>query len=136
MNKATLLEHLRLHTWVALQPSIVHGIGVFSLCDIPRGQTKIFSQDQSEWIPVSKEEVAGLPQHVRDRIENHCLFDESHYFIPEYGFNMIDPVIYLNHSENPNVKSIDDGNDFEALRDIKAGEELFVDYGEIVETVE
>jgi len=134
MDKSILLAHLRDHTWVTLQTSTVHGIGVFALCDIPRGQSKIFSQDQSQWIPVSKEEVAELPQHVQERIENHCLFDESHYFIPEYGFNMIDPVIYLNHSETPNVKSIDEGNDFEALRDIKAGEELFVDYGEIVDT--
>ena len=132
-DKLRLLDHLRNNTWVSLKPSTVHGIGVFALCDIPQGQRQIFSQDQSNWIPVSKTEVATLPQHVQERIENHCLFDADHYYIPEYGFNVIDPVIYLNHSELPNVISIDEGNDFEALRDIKAGEELFVDYGQIVE---
>lgn len=135
-KKATLLHELRTHTFVTLQPSAVHGIGVVALCDIPCGQKGIFSQDQSEWIPVSMQEVSELPTHVRERIENHCLFDETHYFIPEYGFNLIDPVIYLNHSEHPNVRSIDAGNDFEAIRDIKAGEELFVDYGEIVDSEE
>jgi SET domain-containing protein len=29
--------------------------------------------------------------------------------------------------------SINEGDDFEALRDIQAGEELFIDYGEIVD---
>lgn len=133
MDKDLLLDHLRNNTWVALKPSSVHGIGVFALCDIPSGQRKLFSQDKSQWIPVSRIEVAQLPSHIQERIENHCLFDADHYYIPEYGFNMIDPVIYLNHSENPNVKSIDDGNDFEALRTIQAGEELFVDYGDIVD---
>jgi SET domain-containing protein len=48
----------------------------------------------------------------------------------------MDIVIFLNHSEEPNIISINDGEDFETLRDIKAGEELFIDYGEIVESDE
>ena len=46
---------------------------------------------------------------------------------------MVDLVIYLNHSETPNVISINDGERFKAIRDIKVGEELLVDYGTIVE---
>jgi SET domain-containing protein len=61
------------------------------------------------------------------------LFDEKSYFIPEYGFKMVDLVIYLNHSDTPNVISINDGERFEAIRDIAVGEELLVDYGTIVE---
>ena len=75
----------------------------------------------------------ALPSHSRELIENHCLFDEDSYFIPEYGFKLVDLVIYLNHSETPNVISLNDGEQFEALVDIKAGEELLVDYGTIVE---
>ena len=52
--------------------------------------------------------------------------------MPEYGFKMIDLVIYLNHSDDPNIISINEGENFETLRDIAAGEELFVDYGDIV----
>ena len=48
----------------------------------------------------------------------------------------MDLVIYLNHSETPNVLSLNEGAYFEALVDIKEGEELLVDYGTIVETVE
>jgi SET domain-containing protein len=64
------------------------------------------------------------------------LFDEDFYFIPDYGFKLVDLVIYLNHSETPNVISLNDGEQFEAIRDIANGEELLVDYGTIVESEE
>lgn len=127
-----MLEQLRHHTFVTIRPSNIQGIGVFALTSIKKGQRGLFSSDTSEWITVSKEEVATLPSHSRFLVENFCLFDEENYFIPEYGFKMMDLVVYLNHSDTPNVQSINDGEDFEAIRDIEEGEELFVDYGEIV----
>ena len=45
---------------------------------------------------------------------------------------MIDPVIFINHSDTPNIVSIQDGEDFEAIKEIQEGEELFLDYGQIV----
>ena len=133
MKKQALLKDLQHDTYVMIQPSTVHGIGVFAIRDIPKGTKDIFSKGFGDWIKVSKAEVDLLPKHSRDLIENHCLFDEDHYFIPEYGFKMVDLVIYLNHSENPNVISVNEGEYFEAIRDIQLGEELFVDYGTIVD---
>ncbi len=133
MTKAELLTELAQHTFVALKPSPIEGIGVFAITDIKEGQTGIFSKDKSEWIAVTKAEVEALPAHSRFLVENHCLYDDEHYFIPEYGFKMIDLVVYLNHSDDPNVRSINEGEDFVALRDIKAGEELLINYGEIVD---
>lgn len=133
MNKEALLKQLAESTYVMIKASPVHGIGVFAIRDIPKGTQDIFSQGIGEWIEVSKEEVEALPKHSRDLIENHCLFDDKSYFIPNYGFKLVDLVIYLNHSETPNVISMNEGEYFEAIRDIKTGEELFVDYGTIVE---
>ena len=133
MNKADLLKELSQNTFVMLRPSAVQGIGVFAIRDISKGQRQLFSQDKSEWIKIPKEEVEKLPEHSRFLVENHCLYDDNNYFVPEYGFKMIDPVIYLNHADIPNVISINEGEDFEALTDIKSGEELFIDYGEIVD---
>ena len=133
MNKADLLKELSQNTFVILRPSAVQGIGVFAIRDISKGQRQLFSQDKSEWIKIPKEEVEKLPEHSRFLVENHCLYDDDNYFVPEYGFKMIDPVIYLNHADIPNIISINEGEDFEALRDIKSGEELFIDYGEIVD---
>jgi len=133
MNKEALLKELASSTYVMIKPSPLHGIGVFAIRDIPKGTSNIFSKGVGDWIKVSKEEVDGLPQHSKDLIENHCLFDEDFYFIPDYGFKLVDLVIYLNHSETPNVISLNDGEEFEAIRDIANGEELLVDYGTIVE---
>ena len=133
MNKGALLKQLAESTYVMIKASPVHGIGVFAIRDIPKGTQDIFSQGIGDWIEVSKEEVEALPKHSRDLIENHCLFDEQSYFIPDYGFKLVDLVIYLNHSDRPNVVSINDGERFEAISDIACGEELFVDYGTIVE---
>ena len=133
MNKEALLKELANSNYVMIKPSPLHGIGVFAIRDIPKGTKNIFSKGVGDWIKVSKEEVDALPQHSKDLIENHCLFDEDHYFIPDYGFKLVDLVIYLNHSETPNVISLNDGEEFEAIRDIANGEELLVDYGTIVE---
>jgi hypothetical protein len=136
MNKEALLKELANSTYVMIKPSPLHGIGVFAIRDIPKGTKNIFSKGVGDWIKVSKEEVDALPQHSKDLIENHCLFDEDFYFIPDYGFKLLDLVIYLNHSETPNVISLNDGEEFEAIRDIANGEELLVDYGTIVESKE
>jgi hypothetical protein len=136
MNKEALLKELTASTYVMIKPSRLHGIGVFAIRDIPKGTKNIFSKGVGDWIKVSKEEVEALPQHSKDLIENHCLFDEDFYFIPDYGFKLVDLVIYLNHSETPNVISLNDGEEFEAIRDIASGEELLVDYGSIVECEE
>ena len=133
MNKEALLKELAASTYVMIKPSPLHGIGVFAIRDIPKGTSNIFSKGVGDWIKVSKEEVDALPQHSKDLIENHCLFDEDFYFIPDYGFKLVDLVIYLNHSETPNVISLNEGEEFEAIRDIAIGEELLVDYGTIVE---
>lgn len=135
-KKERLLRILQHHTFITLRPSTIHGIGVFAVAEIPKGTRGFFSDDKSEWISLQKNEVEQLPAQSRALIENHCLYDEENYFVPEYGFRLIDPVVFLNHSDQPNIQSIQDGEDFEALRDIRAGEELFVNYGEIVNSQE
>ncbi len=135
MTKAELLQELASNTWVMIRPSAIEGIGVFALRDIPKGCREMFSKANAheQWITVPKIEVADLPEHSRALIENYCLYDEENYFIPDYGFKKMDLVNYLNHADTPNVISINDGEFFEAISDIKKGEELFIDYAEIVD---
>ena len=133
MDKEALMHELFHNSFIMLKPSLVQGIGVFAVTDIKKGQRNIFSNDKSEWIKISKEEISSLPQHSKAIVENYCLYDEGSYYVPEYGFKMVDLVIFLNHADDPNIISINDGEDFEALIDIKAGTELFIDYGKIVD---
>jgi SET domain-containing protein len=133
MTKEALLKDLQQSTYVMIKPSPLHGIGVFAIRDIPKGTKDIFSQGVGDWIKLTIAEVEALPKHSRDLVENHCLFDEDCYYVPDYGFKLVDLVIYLNHSDKPNVVSINEGEFFEAIVDIKAGDELLVDYGTIVD---
>ena len=128
MTREQLLRELAEHTYITIKPSTVHGIGVFALQDIPKGCREIFSRNVGDWIKLPISDVEALPEHSRNLVETYCLFDNDHYYVPDYGFKVMDLVNYLNHSPEPNVISINDGIEFEAIRDIKAGEELFVDY--------
>jgi SET domain-containing protein len=136
MNTNALLKELAGATYVMIKPSLVDGIGVFALIDIPKGCRDMFSTGIGNWIEVPRAEIEKLPAHARTLVETYCLFDNDNYFVPEHGFKVMDLVNFLNHSEEPNIISINEGEFFETIRDIKAGEELFVDYGEIVEDEE
>ena len=135
MTKEELLAELKENTYVMLKPSPIAGIGVIAIHDIATGCRDMFSKPdpQDRWITLSKKEVEELPPHAKLLIENYCLFDEEKYFVPDYGFKKIDVSLFLNHSDTPNIISINDGDYFEAIRDIKVGEELLIDYGGIVE---
>ena len=133
MPYSKLLNQLASQTYIQLKGSPVHGIGVFAILFIPKGCRNIFSTGMGEWIKVPIKEVEALPDHSRSLIETYCLFDEENYFVPEYGFKMIDPIIFLNHSSKPNIISINDGEEFEAIDDILPGQELLINYGDIVE---
>ncbi len=135
LAKDALLAELRDDTWVMLRPSPIEGVGVFAVRDIPKGCRSMFSKPDApeQWVSVTRAEVDALPAHARGLVENYCLYDAEHYFIPATGFKKMDLVCYVNHADEPNIVSIEDGAWFEAMRDIAAGEELFLDYGEIVD---
>ncbi|MEO5976180.1 MAG: SET domain-containing protein [Chryseolinea sp.] len=131
ISKAQLINELVNNTYVILKPSPIAGIGVFAIRDIPKGTRNIFSTPDvnDKWITLPKNEVEQLPASIQFLIGNYCLFDEGNYFVPDYGFKKVDLCLFLNHDDNPNVRSINEGEYFEAVRDISEGEELFLYYG-------
>lgn len=135
MNKTQLLEELSVNTYVMLKPSATAGTGVVALRDIPKGCRDMFSKPDpnDKWILLSRAEVDALPAHAKFLVQNYCLFDETfNYFVPGNGFKKLDLSHFLNHSDKPNIRSIQDGEYFEAIRDIQSGEELLIDYGTLV----
>jgi SET domain-containing protein len=63
-------------------------------------------------------------------------FSEGKYWIPEQGIQTLCITHFLNHSKQPNLTTTPDGDIFIAVRDIKKGEELTVDYGQFDELEE
>lgn len=135
MTKEKLLTELCNYTYVMLRPSALGGVGVFAIRDIAKGCCDMFSQPDpaDQWITLTKAEVETLPAAAQFMVQNYCLYDSEQYFVPAHGFKKMDVSLYLNHADTPNIRSINDGDYFEALRDIKAGEELLIDYGTIVD---
>jgi SET domain-containing protein len=135
MTKERLLTELSQNTYVMLQPSPIAGIGVFAIQHIAKGCRDMFTapSKNDEWITLTKQEVDALPNHAKFLVGNYCLYDEEeNYFVPAEGFKKIDVSLFINHSNTPNIISINDGDYFEAIRNINVGEELLLDYGQIV----
>ncbi|MEI7734587.1 MAG: SET domain-containing protein [Ferruginibacter sp.] len=136
MTKAELLAELSSNTFVMLKSSPIEGVGVFAVRDIPKGCRQMFGQPDAaeEWITISKKEIEILPNHAQFLVGNYCLYDDKNYFVPAQGFKKMDVSLFLNHSNTPNIISINDGDYFETIRNIKEGEELLIDYGGIVDS--
>jgi SET domain-containing protein len=103
-----------------LKPSLIEGVGVFTLTSIRKGdQVPLFGVDDSTTI--SRSENARLPKvyaryHVPDAEEKW--WGPLDYHRMSIGW-------YLNHSPTPNI---DVRSGYTALRGIKIGEELTIDY--------
>ena len=113
-----------------LGPSPIHGIGVFAIVDIPAG-TDIFSEKGStddDFLEVPEAEVRAMPDGpIKKLYFDFCVLDDGTFYCPK-SFNEMTPSWYLNSSKEPNCKAESEGIYFVPLRDIKAGEELTVDY--------
>ena len=110
-----------------LKPSttINGGVGVFVLHDMAKDTyMELFLKDFEEEILDESE--------VPKELQGYCLDQENGKLLCPKFFNRMDIGNYLNHSENPNLR-YEKGKGYFALRDIKAGEELFADYRQLGE---
>ena len=108
----------------------VHGKGVFALVDLAEGETLI------EYVGEVIDWEEALRRHPHDPAHPHHTFyfhiDEAHVIDANVGGNS---SRWINHSCDPNCEAeVDGGRVFiRALRNIAAGEELFYDYGLVID---
>jgi SET domain-containing protein len=129
IKKKKVLPHENVYTRFGI--SKIHGVGVFAIIDIPIN-TSIFSNDKSEmvWFNEEELELQKLSEEFKNLYKDFCVIlkkgDSKVYGCPD-NFTNLTISWYLNHSKTPNVYCDQEYN-FLTLRDIKAGEELTVDY--------
>jgi hypothetical protein len=117
------LPHKRVYA--RLKPSKIHGVGVFAIRKIRKGM-RLFFDDLDEMVWVKEGIVKRLPKELARLYEDFAPRTDGRLGCPR-NFNRLTMGWYLNESAKPNVRCF--GNyDFRALTDIKAGEELTVDY--------
>jgi hypothetical protein len=113
--------------YTRLRRSPIHGVGVFAIRDIKR-DTPLFSGDNEEMLWVGEGDLPRTPRQVRRLYDDFAVVKDKRYGCPK-NFNRLTMSWYLNEprkGQRPNVRETN--YDFFALRDIKAGEELTVDY--------
>ena len=108
----------------------VHGKGVFALCDLAEGETLIeYVGEIINW----KEALRRHPHDPKD--PNHTFYfhiDAKHVIDAKHGGNS---SRWINHSCKPNCEADEDGGRvfIKALHNIEAGQELFYNYGLIID---
>jgi uncharacterized protein len=111
--------------YTRLKPSKIHGVGVFAIVDIPKG-TDVFADEDEPIVWIDKSTVEALPKPLGELYHSFAIIKEEKYGCPR-SFNNLTISWYLNHSERPNMTADSDYR-FYAVRDIRAGEELTIDY--------
>lgn len=125
--KEQIIAQIKNDVYCRLRPSGISGVGVFAIRDIPAG-TNPFKEEDTEYVSVTKEELAGTHPEALRVIKDLLVFADGCYWIPKQGVQTLCISHFLNHSENPNLTTSREAENFFAIRDIKTGEELTVDY--------
>ena len=105
---------------IKLAPSSIHGVGVFALRDIKKGE-KLYTDAIPNMLDLPYSKFKHLSAEIREILLGHfpLIVEGSHFMYPVTKMSA-----YLNHSEKPNYDAKSDT----ALRKIKAGEEITEDY--------
>lgn len=111
--------------YVRIARSKIHGVGVVAIRKIKKG-TYIFYGDDADLVWVERKKVSRLPSELKKLYKDFAVVRRNKYGCPT-NFNLLTPAWFLNHSKQPNV-ACDENYNFYAIKDIKKGEELTVDY--------
>ncbi len=118
------------HRRIQARRSGVHGKGVYALVPLAKGETVI------EYVGEIISWKEALRRHPHDPSDpNHTFYfhiDDDRVIDANVGGNS---ARWINHSCAPNCEAdVEDGRVFiRALRDIAPGEELFYDYGLVID---
>jgi len=126
-TKKEILQHLQSDVYCKIGVSKTHGVGVFAIREIPKGAMPLRSLRRLKEVEFSIKELKKLPREVKKQIEIFCFVEDDVASIPSIGLNSFDMAVYLNHSKKPNLRFKRNGT-LEALKRIRKGEELFIDY--------
>ena len=112
-----------MHEVIAVRPSPIDGQGLFATQDLPAGSVvarlggRLISDEQLERLIAEAERDADAPY-----IDSIAVHDDTNLLIPPGQ-----PIHFGNHSCDPNLWHVDPFT-LATRRDVKAGEELTIDY--------
>ena len=109
-----------------LAPSKIHGVGVFAIRNVKKGEKLYCQSEQREWMTVPFLRFGEIGSVVKDLILDRWpkVKDGGVFLSPNDDARL---VSFMNHCEAPNYDSHKD----EALFDILKGEEVVEDYNKL-----
>jgi len=114
-------------TWISSKakkglPSTIQGLGIFAVEDISKDEIVIVKAGHL----LTLQQVKILHSDIHPELQ----VADDLFVCPSNDSEVEDSMAYINHSCNPNVGMRGDIVSV-AMRDVKAGEELVIDYGMI-----
>lgn len=108
---------------IKIAPSQVHGVGVFALRDMKKGE-KLYADAIPHAFDVPYSKFKLLRPEIRDIILGHWpqIINGSYFLYPVTRM-----VAFMNHADNHNY----DGKADKLIKDVKAGDEITENYREI-----
>ncbi|MFA5355122.1 MAG: SET domain-containing protein [Candidatus Paceibacterota bacterium] len=105
-----------------------YGVGVFAVHDIKKDTyLRLFNEENVE-VSISRER-----KDIPELFQEYCV-DRGDMLLCPKDFGHMEVGWYINHSKDPNAYHKD--YNYYALRDIKAGEEIIIDYNTLEEPEE
>lgn len=111
---------------LVLRRSAIHGVGVHTTEPIGKGEhLRLWAPEDWRFLTFAQ---AEQDPDVRAMREIYCVLDGTGYHCP-LDFHRMSIGWYMNHSDLPNVRYVDQVDyEYFAVRDIAAGEEILCDY--------
>ena len=132
-NTDEILYHLNQNIKTKLDISPIHGIGVFAIRDIMKGE-ELFTPWEYETgvYAIPNDKLSEVPKEVLSLLDMYFINHEKDFksFRLFKGLNLISHNISYCNSAYPNESNINITTTGIAIRDIKAGEEILEWYSE------
>lgn len=121
---------------VAVKPSksVKGEVGLFALRDINEGTVIMAYTDLGRESLMSYDDFDKLDDITKERMKHFCVQYPDGIWVPD-NINNMTLHWHMNHKCDPNV-CVDENDNRVAARDIKAGEELFLDFSTIFKNPE
>ncbi|MBF0315309.1 MAG: SET domain-containing protein [Oligoflexia bacterium] len=134
-NKKKLIDHLKNDIYCRIGVSKIHGVGVMAIKSIPKGINpfKNLSKEKEKIIELDDTDLKKVNNEVKKMVKDFFGANQKSYDVLYDGPNHLNLSYYLNHSDKPNLDLIEGPSnylEFKTNRNIKKGEELFINYND------